>query len=86
VGVGRGRVAVVVAKTHRWKSVLLTPPCYLSRILIRMLHAEEKGIAGWKGRSLLSNFSEIPVWHIEGGKSAVSILLHFQLRPDPLAH
>ena len=44
VGVGRGRVAVVVAKTQRWKSVLLTPPCYLSRILIRMLHAEEKGM------------------------------------------
>jgi hypothetical protein len=42
--------------------------------------------AGWKGRGLWSNFSEIPVWHIEGGKSAVSILLHFQLRPDPLAH
>ncbi len=42
--------------------------------------------AGWKGRGLWSNFSEIPVWHIEGGKTAVSILLHFQLRPDPLAH
>ena len=42
--------------------------------------------AGWKGRGLWSNYSEIPVWHIEGGKSAVSILLQFQLRPDPLAH
>jgi len=41
---------------------------------------------GWKGRGLWSNYSEIPVWHIEGGKAAVPILLHFQLRPDPLAH
>ena len=42
--------------------------------------------AGWKGRGLWSAFSGRPVWHIEGGKGQTSKVVHFQLRPDPLAH
>jgi len=40
---------------------------------------------GWKGRGVSSNYSPVPVWHIEGGK-ATPALVHFQLRPSPLAH
>ncbi len=40
---------------------------------------------GWKGRGLWATYSPIPVWHIEGGKAATSMLVHFQLRPSPLA-
>jgi hypothetical protein len=42
--------------------------------------------AGWKGRGLWSGFSGRAVQHIEGGKGTTSKVVHFQLRPDPLAH
>jgi hypothetical protein len=42
--------------------------------------------AGWKGKGLWSAFSARPVWHFETGKGQTSKVVHFQLRPDPLAH
>ena len=43
--------------------------------------------AGWKGRGLWATFSDVPVWHQEGGDEGKGPeLVHFQLRPDPLAH
>jgi hypothetical protein len=41
--------------------------------------------AGWKGRGLWANYGTNFVWHIEGGKGTKGKLVHFQLRPDPLA-
>jgi hypothetical protein len=41
--------------------------------------------AGWKGRGLWANYGTHFVWHIEGGKGTKGKLVHFQLRPDPLA-
>ena len=38
--------------------------------------------AGWKGRGLWANYSNIPVRHQEDGKTYIN---HIQLRPDPLA-
>ena len=40
---------------------------------------------GWKGRGLWANYGTHFVWHIEGGKGTKGKLVHFQLRPDPLA-
>jgi hypothetical protein len=40
--------------------------------------------AGWKGRGLWSAYSQ-PATHIEGGKGQTSKVVHFQLRPSPLA-
>src|SRR5258707_467988 len=43
--------------------------------------------AGWKGRGIWATYGEAPVWHQEGGdQGAGPELVHFQLRPDPLAH
>ncbi len=42
--------------------------------------------AGWKGKGLWSTFSDRAATHIEGGKGEMSKVVHFQLRPDPLAH
>jgi len=42
--------------------------------------------AGWKGRGLWANYGTHLMWHIEGGKGARGKMVHFQLRPDPLAH
>jgi len=41
--------------------------------------------AGWKGRGLWAANESRTMWHNEGGKGTPSQLVHFQLRPDPLA-
>ena len=41
--------------------------------------------AGWKGRGLWSTYSDRSTAHIEGGKGQTSKVVHFQMRPDPLA-
>ena len=41
--------------------------------------------AGWKGRGLWANYGSNYIWHTEGGKGTKSKMVHFQLRPDPLA-
>ncbi len=43
--------------------------------------------AGWKGRGLWTTYAMIPVWHQEGGDDGAGPqLVHFQIRPDPLAY
>jgi hypothetical protein len=41
--------------------------------------------SGWKGRGLWATVSTRAPFHMEGGKGTTSKVLHFQLRPDPLA-
>ena len=41
--------------------------------------------AGWKGRGLWANYGSNYIWHTEGGKGTKSKIVHFQVRPDPLA-
>jgi hypothetical protein len=41
--------------------------------------------AGWKGRGLWSTVSTRTPFHMETGKGTPPIVMHFQLRPDPLA-
>jgi len=41
---------------------------------------------GWKGRGLWATVSTRAPFHMEGGKGTTSKVLHFQIRPDPLAH
>jgi hypothetical protein len=41
--------------------------------------------AGWKGRGLWTTSGDRTPWLKEGGKGALPIAFHFQLRPDPLA-
>ncbi len=40
---------------------------------------------GWKGRGLWATVSTRAPFHMETGKGTTSKVLHFQLRPDPLA-
>jgi hypothetical protein len=42
--------------------------------------------AGWKGRGIWAAYAQVPQWHIEGGEGTTSKIVHFQVRPDPLAH
>jgi len=40
---------------------------------------------GWKGKGLWSTYGTRTPFHSEGGKGTTSKVVHFQLRPDPLA-
>ena len=42
--------------------------------------------AGWKGRGLWTTSGDRTPWLKEGGKGTTPMAVHFQLRPDPLAH
>jgi hypothetical protein len=42
--------------------------------------------AGWKGRGLWTSSGDRTPWLKEGGKGRKPMVVHFQLRPDPLAH
>jgi hypothetical protein len=39
----------------------------------------------WKNKGLWANYGTHFVWHIEGGKGTKGKMVHFQLRPNPLA-
>ncbi len=41
--------------------------------------------AGWKGRGIWATVSTRAPFHMETGKGTTSKVMHFQLRPDPLA-
>jgi hypothetical protein len=41
--------------------------------------------AGWKGKGLWTTISTRTPFHMETGKGATSKVMHFQMRPDPLA-
>ncbi|HEY6256296.1 MAG TPA: carboxypeptidase-like regulatory domain-containing protein [Xanthobacteraceae bacterium] len=41
--------------------------------------------AGWKGRGVWSNTGNRTPFHLEGGKGTTPKIVHFQMRPDPLA-
>ena len=41
--------------------------------------------AGWKGRGLWTTSGDRAPWLMEGGKGKKPVVVHFQLRPDPLA-
>lgn len=42
--------------------------------------------AGWKGRGLWVPEGDRTPWLKEGGRGSKPIVVHFQMRPDPLAH
>ena len=42
--------------------------------------------AGWKGRGLWATTSTRTPFHMETGKGTPPIVMHFQMRPDPLAN
>ena len=40
---------------------------------------------GWKGRGLWVPSGDRTPWHMEGGKGSKPLVVHFQIRPNPLA-
>ncbi len=45
----------------------------------------DDGMAGWKGRGIWITSGDRTPWHKEGGKGSKPLVVHFQVRPSPLA-
>ncbi|HEY2381036.1 MAG TPA: carboxypeptidase-like regulatory domain-containing protein [Terriglobia bacterium] len=46
---------------------------------------DDPNMANWKGHGLWSNYGTHFVWQSEGGKGTKGKIVHFQIRPNPLA-
>jgi hypothetical protein len=76
-------VLILKPETKEWITLRVPYPLgYYSRGLDGRI---DDPSAGWKGRGLWSNYGTHFVWHIEGGKGTKGKVVHFQMRPDPLA-
>ena len=69
--------------TGEWVRLRIPYPLgFLGRVIDPRIDDAE---AGWKGRGMWSNYSQLAVWHIEGAKGTNGKLVKLQLRPHPLA-
>ena len=86
IATGTNSDSLLILDYHTGKWVILRVPYPLGFFARGLDGRIDDPKAGWKGRGLWSNFSPTVPWHIEGGKMATPILVHFQIRPNPLAH
>lgn len=83
-GSGSDSLLALLPDTNEWVVLRVPYPLgFFARGLDGRIDDPE---AGWKGRGLWANFGSNLNWHIEGGKGRLSSVIHFQLRPDPLAN
>ena len=77
-------ILVLDTKTKQW--IKLRVPYPLGFYHRGMDGRIDDPAAGWKGRGLWANYGTHLIWHIEGGKGSLGKVVHFQIRPDPLAY
>lgn len=83
-GSGSDSMQALVPQTGQWVTLRVPYPLgFFSRGVDGRI---DDAAAGWKGRGLWANYGTNYPWHTEGGKGTKSKIVHFQLRPDPLAH
>jgi hypothetical protein len=83
INTGNGSEGLLALKDGRW--VVLRVPYPLGFYTKWMDGRIDDPGAGWKGRGLWATVSTRAPFHMEGGKGTTSKVVHFQLRPDPLA-
>ncbi len=83
INTGNGSEGLLVLKDGKW--VVLRVPYPMGFYAKWMDGRIDDRSAGWKGRGLWATVSTRAPFHMEGGKGTTSKVLHFQLRPDPLA-
>ena len=82
-GSGSDSILALLPETGEWVVLRVPYPLgFYSRGLDGRIDDPD---AGWKGRGLWANYGSNLNWHIEGGKGMRSSIVHFQLRPHPLA-
>ncbi len=82
-GSGSDSLLALLPETDEW--VVLRVPYPLGFFARGLDGRIDNPDTGWKGRGLWANYGSNLNWHIEGGKGRRSSIIHFQLRPDPLA-
>jgi hypothetical protein len=83
INTGNEAEALLALKDGKW--VTLRVPYPLGFYTKWMDGRIDDPKAGWKGRGLWATYSSRAPFHMEGGKGTPSKVMHFQLRPDPLA-
>jgi hypothetical protein len=83
IDTGNGSEGLLVLKDGSW--IVLRVPYPLGFYTKWMDGRIDDPAAGWKGRGLWATVSTRTPFHMETGKGTTSKVLHFQMRPDPLA-
>jgi hypothetical protein len=83
INTGNESEALLALKDGRW--VVMRVPYPMGFYTKWMDGRIDDPNAGWKGRGLWATVSTRAPFHMETGKGTTSKVLHFQLRPDPLA-
>jgi hypothetical protein len=83
INTGNASEGLLVLKDGKWIVLRVPYPLGFYTKWVDGRIDDPKG--GWKGRGLWATVSTRAPFHMEGGKGTTSKVLHFQLRPDPLA-
>jgi hypothetical protein len=83
IDTGNGSEGLLVLKDGKW--IVLRVPYPLGFYTKWMDGRIDDPRAGWKGKGLWASVSTRAPFHMETGKGTTSKVLHFQMRPDPLA-
>ena len=83
IDTGNASEGLLVLKDGKW--IVLRVP-YPTGFYTKWMDGRiDDAKAGWKGRGLYATVSTRTPFHMETGKGTTSKVMHFQLRPDPLA-
>ena len=83
INTGNASEALLALKDGQW--VILRVP-YPTGFYTKWMDGRvDDAHAGWKGRGLWATVSTRAPYHMETGKGTTSKVIHFQLRPNPLA-
>ena len=83
IDTGNASEGLLVLKDGKW--VVLRVPYPMGFYTKWMDGRIDDPKTGWKGRGLWATVSTRTPFHMETGKGTTSKVMHFQLRPDPLA-
>ncbi len=83
INTGNGSEGLLALKDGQW--IVLRVPYPLGFYTKWLDGRIDDPGAGWQGRGLWATVSTRAPFHMEGGKGTTSKVVHFQLRPDPLA-
>ncbi len=83
IDTGNASEGLLVLKDGKW--VVLRVPYPMGFYTKWMDGRIDDPTTGWKGRGLWATVSTRTPFHMETGKGTTSKVMHFQLRPDPLA-
>ena len=86
IATGNGNDALLALLPESGKFVVLRVPYPMGFYAKGMDGRIDDSKAGWKGKGIWATYGTRTPFHAEGGKGTTSKVLHFQLRPDPLAH